>query len=116
AGIPHSIQGLDEGCEFLLVFDNGSFSENETFLIGDWFVHTPRHVLAKNFGVPESAFANIPIDVEHERYIFAGDVPGPLASDGVQSVNGVVPETFVHRFLAQQPLEAAGGTARIVDS
>jgi quercetin dioxygenase-like cupin family protein len=29
--IPHSIQGLDEGCEFLLVFDNGSFSENETF-------------------------------------------------------------------------------------
>ena len=116
AGIPHSIQGLDEGCEFLLVFDNGSFSENETFLIGDWFVHTPRHVLAKNFGVPESAFANIPIDVEHERYIFAGDVPGPLASDGVQSVNGVVPETFVHRFLAQDPLEAPGGTARIVDS
>ncbi len=26
--IPHSIQGLEEGCEFLLVFDNGSFSEN----------------------------------------------------------------------------------------
>jgi oxalate decarboxylase len=28
AGIPHSIQGLDDGCEFLLVFDSGSFSEN----------------------------------------------------------------------------------------
>jgi len=26
-------QGLEEGCEFLLVFDNGDFSENETFLI-----------------------------------------------------------------------------------
>ena len=33
AGIPHSIQGLEEGCEFLLVFDDGNFSENETFLI-----------------------------------------------------------------------------------
>jgi oxalate decarboxylase len=47
-GIPHSIQGL-EGCEFLLVFDNGSFSEDSTFLITDWFAHTPKEVLAKNF-------------------------------------------------------------------
>ena len=59
AGIPHSIQGLEEGCEFLLVFDNGNFSENETSLISDWFAHTPREVLAKNFGVPEAAFANL---------------------------------------------------------
>ena len=42
AGIPHSIQGLEDGCEFLLVFDDGNFSENETFLISDWFAHTPR--------------------------------------------------------------------------
>jgi oxalate decarboxylase len=33
AGIPHSIQGLEpDGCEFLLVFDDGSFSEDNTFL------------------------------------------------------------------------------------
>src|SRR5216683_6400114 len=60
AGIPHSIQALDEGCEFLLVFDDGNFSEDSTFLITDWFAHTPREVLAKNFGVPEAAFDNIP--------------------------------------------------------
>ena len=47
AGIPHSIQGLDDGCEFLLVFDSGTFSENETFLITDWFAHTPRDVLGE---------------------------------------------------------------------
>src|SRR5271154_935000 len=57
--IPHSIQGLEDGCEFLLVFDSGSFSENETFLITDLFKHTPRDVLAKNFGVPEDAFARV---------------------------------------------------------
>src|SRR5271170_2188190 len=77
--IPHSIQGLEDGCEFLLVFDNGSFSENETFLLTDLFAHTPRDVLAKNFGVADAAFAKIPIKVEHERYIFSGRVPGPLA-------------------------------------
>src|SRR6266516_2389791 len=26
-GLPHSIQGLEDGCEFLLVFDSGDFSE-----------------------------------------------------------------------------------------
>ena len=116
AVIPHSIQGLEEGCEFLLVFDNGSFSENETFLIADLFKHTPRDVLAKNFGVPEAAFANIPIDVEHERYIFSGKVPGPLAADVVQSGAGIVPQTFSHHMMAQEPIMAPGGWVRITDS
>src|SRR5258708_2607517 len=116
SAIPHSIQGLEEGCEFLLVFDNGSFSENETFLLTDLFQHIPRDVLAKNFGVPESAFARIPIDVEHERYIFSGKVPGPLSTDMVQSAAGVVPHTFSHRMMAQEPILAEGGWVRITDS
>jgi oxalate decarboxylase len=116
AGIPHSIQGLAEGCEFLLVFDDGNFSENETFLLTDWVKHTPRAVLAKNFGVPESAFANIPLDPNYERYMFAGKVPGPLASDAVQSPVGTVPRRFSHRMLAQEPITVAGGRVRITDS
>jgi oxalate decarboxylase len=116
AGIPHSIQGLQEGCEFLLVFDDGNFSENETFLITDWFAHTPRDVLAKNFGLPESVFANIPHDVEHERYIFSGEVPPLLELDAVHSPAGAAQQTYVHRLLAQDPIVGPGGTARIADS
>ncbi len=116
AGIPHSIQGLQEGCEFLLVFDNGNFSENETFLISDWFAHTPRDVLARNFGVPESAFDNLPEDVEHTRWIFDGQVPGPIAGDVVQSPAGIVPQSYSYRLLAQEPIVTAGGQVRIVDS
>jgi oxalate decarboxylase len=116
AGIPHSIQGLETGCEFLLVFDDGNFSENETFLITDWFAHTPRHVLAKNFGVPESAFDEIPIDVDHERYIFSGEVPGPILPDEVDSPAGPVPQQYSYRLMAQDPVLAAGGRARVVDS
>jgi oxalate decarboxylase len=114
--IPHSIQGLEEGCEFLLVFDDGNFSENETFLITDLFAHMPREVLAKNFGVGKEAFANIPVDYEHDRYIFAGQVPGPKEADIVSSAAGIVPETFSHRMLAQEPIKVDGGWVRITDS
>jgi oxalate decarboxylase len=35
-GTPHSIQGLGpDGCELLLVFDDGDFDEDNTFLLND---------------------------------------------------------------------------------
>lgn len=118
AGFPHSIQALED-CEFLLVFDDGNFSENETFLVTDFFAHTPKHVLAKNFGVPESAFANIPDagDIEHSRYIFPGEVPGALVTDieAIRSPAGTA-ERMTHRMLAQDPIEVPGGSVRITDS
>jgi oxalate decarboxylase len=113
AGIPHSIQGLaDDGCEFLLVFDDGSFDENSTFLLTDWLAHTPREILAKNFNVPESAFNQIP---RHELYIFPAPVPGPLAADQIAGA-GPIPQTFRHHLLAQEPIRTRSGTVRIVDS
>jgi oxalate decarboxylase len=73
-------------------------------------------VLAQNFGVPEAAFANLPADVEHDRYIFAADVPPPLEQDAVVAPAGEVPQTFSYRLLEQEPIKAAGGQVRIVDS
>lgn len=113
AGFPHSIQGLAEGCEFLLVFDDGNFSENSTFLLSDWFLHTPKEVLAKNFGVKIGDFADLP---SHELYMFQSTVPGSLASDRIASPAGSVPQAFSHRMLAQEPTRSKGGTVRITDS
>jgi oxalate decarboxylase len=114
-GIPHSIQGLEEGCEFLLVFDNGSFSEDSTFLITDWFAHTPKEVLAKNFGLTEVDFVSIPLhELDHRYYMFPIKVPGPLSSDKVDNNQGQ--RSFSYRLLDQKPLRTSGGTARIVDS
>ncbi|WP_308634875.1 oxalate decarboxylase family bicupin [Paenibacillus silvisoli] len=113
AGLPHSIQGLDEGCEFLLVFDDGSFSDLNTLSISDWFAHTPKEVLSANFGVPASAFDSIP---KEQVYIFQDGIPGPLASDEVQSPNGTVPNSFKYSLLAQPPIKTSGGSVRIVDS
>jgi oxalate decarboxylase len=115
-GIPHSIQGLEEGCEFLLVFDDGNFSENATFLLCEWLERTPRGVLARNLGVPQAAFANLPRDVDYTRYIFNGDVPPTLASDAVRWQAGAVPESFSYRLSAQEPVTVQGGQVRILDS
>ena len=39
-----------------------------------------------------------------------------IESDALRSPAGVVPETFTYRLTAQEPIDAAGGRARIVDS
>lgn len=112
-GIPHSIQGLEEGCEFLLVFDDGSFSDLNTLSISDWFAHTPKEVLGKNFGVPETAFAQIPTQ---QKYIFQAQVPGSLESQTVPDPYGTVPESLIHKLHEQEPIVTPGGSVRIVDS
>ena len=114
SGVPHSIQGLGpDGCEFLLAFDDGTFSEDSTFLITDWVAHTPRDVLAKNFGVPEAMFDKVP---QKELYIFNARMPGDLASDLRQTDQPLVPEPFNYALLDQTPIRTRGGTVRIADS
>ena len=72
-------QGIGPGvCTFVLVFDNGYFSEFGTFSISDWVGHTPAEVLAKNFGVPAATFADFP---KNEVYIAQGPVPPALPDD-----------------------------------
>ncbi|WP_274608675.1 cupin domain-containing protein [Mesorhizobium sp. 113-1-2] len=113
-GIPHSIQGLDpDGTEFLLVFDDGDFDEDNTFLLSDFMKHTPPEVLAKNFSIPASSLANLPDP--SELYIFPAPVPGPLSADKI--VGAVeVPQRFSHRMMAQAPIKTKHGRVRITDS
>jgi oxalate decarboxylase len=117
AGFPHSIQGLGpDGCEFLLVFDQGTFSEYQTFLISDWVAHTPASVLQKNLNLPSGAVQKLPTD---EEYIFPGTVPGSLEDDksavGGKAVESKVSYSF--RMRSMKPtFEDAGGSVRIVDS
>jgi oxalate decarboxylase len=114
SGVPHSIQGLNpDGCEFLLVFNDGEFDEDNTFLLSDWFKHTPKEVLSKNFNIPGSSFDRLPNP--SERYIFASTVPGSLASDKIAGANPVS-QSFSHRMMAQKPIRTKSGTVRITDS
>jgi oxalate decarboxylase len=115
-GVPHSIQGLgDDGCQFLLVFNDGNFNEFETFLLTDWMHHTPKEVLAKNFNVPESTFDNVP---PRERFIFPTQLPRSLAEEKKQVYAGTnpVPDTFAFFTDKMEPTKVtAGGSVKIVD-
>ncbi len=117
AGIPHSIQGLEpDGCEFLLVFDDGTFSEYGTSLLCDWVAHLPKEVLAKNFGLPESALADLP---KAERYIFQASLPGPLAADKQAAAAGGQPSPTAFSFplhTMSPTYKTRGGEVRIIDS
>ncbi|MEC1510597.1 oxalate decarboxylase family bicupin [Bacillus velezensis] len=113
SGIPHSIQGLEQGSEFLLVFDDGSFSENSTFSVTDWFAHTPRSVLEANFGVPGYDLAYIH---KKERYMFQLEPSPPIEKAAVSSPEGTVLEPFSYKLSRQEPLVTSGGRVKIVDS
>jgi len=116
-GIPHSIQGLNpDGAEFLLVFDDGNFSEYATVLLSDLMAHTPKDVLAKNFGVPQTSFAKLP---GKELFIFQSAVPGPLEADqkAAAGARGLSSQEFAFRTLQTPPTKRSkGGEVRIIDS
>ncbi|UFS58829.1 cupin domain-containing protein [Subtercola endophyticus] len=116
AGLPHSLQGLGpDGAEFVLAFDDGAQSESNTLLLTDWFAHTPPEVLAKNFGVAQEVFADIPL---HNLWIFPGDEPGSLEAD--QAAAGVTwgaTEAVIFRLSRSEPVrQNSGGSIKIADS
>ncbi|GJJ09996.1 hypothetical protein Clacol_004222 [Clathrus columnatus] len=115
-GVPHSIQATNdtaEGAEFLLVFDDGAFNEDETFLLTDWLAHIPKEVLAKNFGANISAFDHIPA---RELYIFPGTPPPPVSEDEVSDPLGHASTPFSLAWSQISPTPLAGGSVKVVDS
>jgi oxalate decarboxylase len=117
AGFPHSIQGLGpDGTEFLLVFNQGAFSEDGTMLLSEWIAHTPPEVLAKNTGLDASIFAKAPAA---PLYIFPGKEPGSLEQDKAEIGGEAVASRYQYTFKlkAMQPTKTSkGGDVRIVDS
>jgi oxalate decarboxylase len=113
-GHGHMIQCLGEKpCHFVLIFDNGYFSEFGTFSITDWIGHTPKPLLAKNFGLPEAAFAGFP---KSEVYFAQGKVPPEKPAAPLQ---GWEPPPLTHKYrLLEQPPEKSfpGGRTWRVDS
>ncbi len=112
AGIPHSIQGLEGGCEFLLVFSEADFSENNTFLLSDLVAHIPQDVIAANFQLSVEELKELPTV---EKYIFRGNVPGPINLVKKEGRNGDVPSPFTFHRENAKVLECEAGSVYFVD-
>ncbi|MGD9543724.1 MAG: cupin domain-containing protein [Methylocystis sp.] len=105
-GHGHVIETLGKAqCHFILVFDNGYFSEFGTFSISDWIGHAPKDLLAKNFGVPASTFDSFP---KEEVYFARGDIPPETPAPPLQ---GWKPPPLTHKYglLSQKPFETFPG-------
>ncbi|KAM3483147.1 hypothetical protein MY8738_003462 [Beauveria namnaoensis] len=115
SGVPHSLQGLGEnGTEFLLIFDDGSFSEESTFILTDWLAHTPKSVIAENFHLAPEVFEHLP---KSEKYIFQGSQPGSVEDERPRGRHVKKSRyQFTHKLLDQAPKKTSGGEVRIADS
>jgi oxalate decarboxylase family bicupin protein len=110
AGVPHSIQALEEGCEFLLVFDQGDFTEYGTFLATEMFLRNP------NLQTPVSAFDNLPSD---QLYIFDGTpAPANISEQNITSSAGILPQkdSYTYHWSQQQPYTVPGGSVKLIDT
>lgn len=116
------------------VFSNYGFLRTRTchltvHQLTDWLAHTPKEVLAKNFGTTMEAFDNIPAQ---QLYIFPGSTcalpfwyaivadafPAPPSPDAVapEDPQGEVPTPYTYKLSEISPTQLAGGTVRIADS
>ena len=113
-GHGHMLECLgNEPCHFILIFDNGYFSEFGTFSITDWIGHTPKPLLAKNFGLPESAYDGFP---KEEAYFAFGKVPPTEPAKPLQGWK-LPPLTHKYQLTSQPPhREFKGGREWTVDS
>ncbi|KAG9184961.1 Oxalate decarboxylase [Alternaria panax] len=114
-GIPHSIQAFENGCEFLLIFNDGSFSEENTFLLSELMLRNPESVIAKNFRTSVKTFENIS---KEQLWIFPGTpAPKNISEQNVTGPAGVIPKegAYTYHWSQQEPVKVPGGSIKILD-
>lgn len=86
-------------------------------MLSDWLAHTPKEIIAQNFGVNISVFDNIP---QKDPYILPAVVPPPqlghASDEAVKSPQGEVVNPYVFDLGGQKKGDAPGGWAKIQDS
>jgi oxalate decarboxylase len=111
-GHGHAVQCLGpEDAHFILVFDDGHFSEFGTFSITDWITKTDPKVTSKILGLSAESLAKVP---KGELYIGVGKIP-PAVPENLRNGD---PNTnqFPHKFRLKElpPRVYPGGQIRIV--
>lgn len=73
-GWGHSIQNVGtKPTKFVLVLNNGNFTEQSTFSVTDWISHTPLELLTKGLQISESTANKFP---KSDGFMFTGSVNG----------------------------------------
>lgn len=88
-------------------FDDPDFDRaGTTFNIDDWITHTPKNILAKNFGVDASVFDSTP---SPNPFIMNGTAVDPATVTGGTALTDNTPASWVYRTLEKPAENVAGG-------
>ncbi|KAF2203561.1 thermophilic glucose-6-phosphate isomerase [Delitschia confertaspora ATCC 74209] len=112
-GQAHTVQGLEEENEFLLVFDDGDFDKvGTTFNLDDWLTHTPKSIVAKSLGIDEKLLNSVP---EKNPYIQNSTVSirNVTSTDKLVGNSSFVYHTLQH---PSEPVPGGGGMFYKIDS
>ncbi|EZF30614.1 oxalate decarboxylase [Trichophyton mentagrophytes] len=113
-GAAHSLQGLEDENEILLIFDDGDFDRvGTTFMVADWISHTPKDVLAKNFGVPPSTFDKT---YNPDLALINSTISTKTVEGGNGPLTGNSSYTFHISNAPEIQVPGGGGTIQVVDS
>lgn len=112
-GWGHSIQGIGrDECHFILIFDNGDFSEDHTFSITDWLAHTPPEVVSQSLGISLADVGKLP---KGEAYFAKGAVPDDKSFISAVRKDPALISAHRYPLMGQQPRRVpGGGTQRTV--
>lgn len=112
-GYGHVIQNIGHTpAHFILIFDNGNFSEDHTFSITDFIAHVPSEIAAQNLGISIDEVKLLP---KEEAYFAQSEIPDVSS---MLAVPRPAPDLVsMHRYPldAQQPrVIPGGGTQKLV--
>jgi len=112
-GYGHVLQCVGpEKCHFILMFDNGDFSEDHTFSITDFISSVPENIAAQNLGITIAEVAQLP---HGEVYFAKSAIPDPLFGVALQRNDSNLLSPHRYPLSAQQPkLVPGGGMQRLV--
>ncbi|OKS87017.1 cupin domain-containing protein [Mucilaginibacter polytrichastri] len=111
-GYGHVLQGVsDEDAHFILIFDNGNFSEDHTFSITDFVSSVPKEIAAQNLGLSLEQLEKL---YQGEAYFAKCEIP--TNENGLLSTREECSLTTMHKYplMAQTPRIFEGGIQRVV--
>jgi oxalate decarboxylase len=116
-GWGHSIEGLGpNGTRFILVFNNGEFTEQSTFSITDWIANTPMSMLKEYLGWTDQQIERLP---KEQVYISraAPDTPSIGDTRPRDPSTSPLPQTHVYQLRERKPASVvAGNSLRLVSA
>ncbi|MDO5616803.1 MAG: cupin domain-containing protein [Cruoricaptor ignavus] len=112
-GFGHMLQNIGtESCHFILIFDNGDFSEDHTFSVTDFVSSVPPEIAAQNLGISVEEVAQLP---QKEVYFAPSELPDVASGIALQRSETTLVSPHRYPLSAQVPiLVPGGGTQKLV--